>query len=518
MAKIGISSLFSFRPHVEHLAYLAEVLTEGGHEISGFDCVASVKSCYPKNLRGKSALWECTKCLTGGIRSFGVPVELVINRKYKRTLPKEQLKQMSVSSVATALRTESANDLETDEFKEMQSNVMSSIEVAYGSALAWIDRSKLDGIILFNGRMDLTAGVIAACRDANVPFITTERAWFGHGVHMIPNGNCLDISPISRLCAEFINKPLGAAQIALAAKIAAERYLRENKFEWRLYNENEIKAVWPGTSQGPRILVVPSSRNEFEGHPERMCNWTDYTDAMQLVIERLGGISENVVLRCHPNWAENIGKRTGFKSEEHYSKWAKKHGYQIVGSKDTRSTYDLIEQADIILVNGSSAGVEAGIRGKAIVSVGRCSYEAAGFSTQIHHEGELDKLDDLDNLKGSDVILHTLRYIYIHARRFPQFVDYIRAISTSKCNYYEGANPNRIIDIFRTRRLEADDKLFANYGTEEEEILDLVERGKWGILSKYKEQRNSGPEFSVNRRLGLNWVGHIREKLPRGDR
>lgn len=516
--KVGVFSGFAFRPHVEHLAYLATILRDAGHDVAGFDCVSAVETCYPRNLRGQSRLKECSKCLLGGIRSYGIPASGTVRRKYEMPIEDERMHRLTLSSVATVLRTEPPEDLVAPEFKDLQEELYSSVRATYGSAMRWIEKEGIEGVILFNGRMDLTAAVTAACEDSGIPYVTVERTWFGHGLHLVPNGNCLEIWPISELCKEFTDAPLLEDQAALAGRLAADRYLRTNKFEWRLYNPNEQRASWPGTSTGQRILVLPSSRNEFEGHPAYATGWREYTDAMDEVITRLGVDSDNVVVRCHPNWGERIGKSTGEKSEQHYARWARDRGYHVVLPNDPLSTYDLIAEADVIMANGGSAGVEAAIRGKQVVSVGHCTYEAAGFAIQVHSPNDLHKLDGEWQLARGDIVRRVLRYIYVHARRFPQFVDYVRARTTSEYEYFQGGDAERLIRILETGKLSADDLRVATDASAEDVVVQRVLDGNWRSLAEAFDWTVSGEELAVRRRTGLQWLDKVRDLLPRGDR
>ena len=68
--KIGLTNLFSFRPHVEHLEFLARLLEQDGHEVVFFTCDSAVETCYIRELRGRSRIRECSQCIIGGVRSY----------------------------------------------------------------------------------------------------------------------------------------------------------------------------------------------------------------------------------------------------------------------------------------------------------------------------------------------------------------------------------------------------------------------------------------------------------------
>src|ERR1700728_1416594 len=109
--RFGIASIFSFRPHVQHMAYLAALLEGAGHEIHGFTCDAALSHCYSRDLRGRGRVSHCAGCVIGGIRSFAVPRLWSVNRRLQSPLAERPLARLTVSSIATRYRTESGDDL-----------------------------------------------------------------------------------------------------------------------------------------------------------------------------------------------------------------------------------------------------------------------------------------------------------------------------------------------------------------------------------------------------------------------
>jgi hypothetical protein len=238
--------------------------------------------------------------------------------------------------------------------------------------------------------MDALAGVVAACEDLRVPYVSIERPWLGHGIYMIPNGNVLDLRAMDKMCLQYRDKPLLPEQAKCAGLIGARHFLGENRLLWRVYNAQANRVAWPQTTSGERVLILPSSRNEFEGHPDWYCAWGDYTTAIDQLLDHLGISGSQCVLRCHPNWAEKIGQFTGWRSEQHYSDWCLRRGIHVIPSSSRDSTYDLIGAADTVVVNGSSTGAEAALRGKRVILVGHATYQQAGFCSSIATPNEIE--------------------------------------------------------------------------------------------------------------------------------
>ena len=515
--KIGFSNIFSFRPHVEHLYYLSLLVKQAGHEVFFLACDGRVSNCYPRALKGTSKLTECPKCILGGVRSYPVgPVTSI--SACTSGLDVATLDALALSSSCTLTRTESDADWYAPDVIEVRKSLYDPIASVHESAMRWIERNRLDAVICFNGRMDLTRALTYACERSGIPYLTHERTWFGDGLHLIPNANCLSIEPVDEMVRDFESRPLTLVQAKLAGKLVAERFLQRNSLEWRVYNKNPDPTPWPLASAGLRVLVLPSSRNEFAGHEEWKSGWADNTQALDDFFEAFAVKPEQVVVRCHPNWAENIGQVTGVRSLELYRRWTEKRGIHSISSEQKASTYDLIQQADIVVMNGGSSAVEAGVCGKQVICLGPVNYQNAGFVRVFRDRASLNNAGAMAQIDPDTVIRQTLRFLYLSARRFPQFVDYVRAAETTRYAYFEGADPARLVAMLETGSLVADDPTYANDETGEDQVVDALKRKEWGQLADYEVPRPELKPLKVKRRIGLRWVDAVRAKLPLGDR
>jgi hypothetical protein len=515
--KFGVASIFSFRPHVEHMAYLAVLLEQAGHEIHGFTCDAALSHCYSRDLRGRPRVTHCAGCMIGGIRSFALPRIWSVKPRLRASLDESRLARLTVSSIATRFRTESAAELAIPELRAAQQQLYGSMEVVYGNAKRWIEARGLEAVLLFNGRMDMTAALAAACEDCGIPYVSVERSWFGHGLLLNPDQNCLGLREIKRLSRQFRDTPLLPDQARYAGRIAADRFRQRNTLEWRLYNVNAQSGAWPGPSGATRVAILPSSKNEVEGHPDYHSHWSDHTEAMGLLLSRLKLDPRWCVLRCHPNWSEHVGLNTGWRSERLYTDWGQKLGMTVISSAQRVNTYALIEQADLVIVNASSTGVEAGLRGKPVVGIGHAPYEDAGFSVHIQDDSSWGLLEELKQHDPERTIRRTLRYLYTYGRRFTQFEDYVRAQTTLRYEYLCGADASRLVRMCQNRQLAADDPASGTDDESETAIVRLVAQGDWEELGKWEQAPIGSPRLQVRRRFGLRWVDHVRSMLPRGD-
>jgi len=516
--KIGFVSLYSYRPHVEHTFFLEKLFKDSGHETFFLTCDSSVSTCYTRENRGESGLKECAKCVVGGIRSYvGYNVTSISNGFNQSELTNDAIEQLTLSSASTLNRIESNLDCNISDMQKTKLRLSQPVIDTYQSTIKWISDNNLDAVICFNGRIDLTRSVTFACESAGIPFITHERTWLGHGLHLTPNANCLSLKSLRELSRLYKNKPLTKSQAKYAAKLISLRFLQENFLEWRLYNKESATAEWPIESNKKRILILPSSRNEYIGHAEWKTGWPDNTSALDDFFEAFSIDLENVLVRFHPNWSESIGTADGKRIIDHYQKWATEKGVLFIPSESHTNTYDLIEQSDMVVLNGGSSAVEAGACGKQVVCLSPSVYDGAGFSRTFTKKLDLYRVDALSDISPDIVIKNTLRFVYLMAKRFSQFTDYVHARKTTDYIYYHGADVNKLINMLNTGTIQADDPDFATNELDENAIIVLLTKKKWKDLANYNEIEQKDMSFELKRRPLLRWVDGLRSMLPRGD-
>jgi hypothetical protein len=524
---IGFSTIYAWRPHVEHMHYLASLARQAGHSVSFLVCDGDLSNCYTKSLHShRSGVMNCLRCRLGGLRSYeSTAISSIGGLTSSSGQESPHASEWCKSSASTLGRFESKEDFQSTEFTSLVSALQSSAARVYSAALRWIDREKLDAICLFNGRIDATRAVMEAALVRKIPFVSAERTWFGDGILLLPSENCLGLSNVNRVVSEWKDCSLSRVQAIKAAKLIAARFLGRNQSEWRAYNLNAVSATWPGNPSAKRLLLLPGSMNEYWSHPDWKSGWDERTDAFDAIISHLRVDARDVVLRCHPNWAEKIGNVDGHKPERYYVDWCTRRGIRFISSRDRSSTFDLIQQCDAIVVCGGSAALEAGALGKQVIATGPSTYQAAGLESKIY------SIDDLKNLTWNEdasphkladmkrnIITSTLRFAYTINYRIPQYVDFVRFASSTNYNYFEGASPGKLIDMLRGGVLQADDDSSADDPADEEEIVSLVEDRKWKAISEELVETNSRKRIPVNRRWAYRPIDYVRDRLPRGDR
>lgn len=521
--RIGLATIYAWRPHVEHAYFLAKLAKKAGHEIFFLACDGDLSACYTHEMRDRPAWQECLQCRAGGIRSYSqrnvVSIRDCVSRGTEQ-VPREWVH----SSASTLGRFESDADYASSEFETIAARLYPAVQLGYETARAWILSQRLDAVCVFNGRMDITRAIYEAAKSLNVRVLSMERTWFGNGLQLYPEENCLGLRSVDRLITDWRDVPLTRQQATLAASYVAKRFLRQNQKEWRAYNLNARNTAWPIAGGKRRILLIPSSRNEVWGHPDWVSGWPDPLDAYDALIDHLNLTPSDLLLRCHPNWSEKIGRAGGEHSERLYTTWAEKRGIHCIASADNISTLGLIEQCDAIVVANGSAALEAGILGKQVIGTASSFYQQAGFRDSACTPEQLFELKLHADLKETErkclreeIPRLTLRFVYTMVQRVSQYTQFVRAETTTKFKYDMSADPQRFIDLLRSGELRADDETYATGPQEESEVLAQIAAKDWqGLIDAIEpDTRNYAP---LKRRLLFQPIDMIRDWMPLGDR
>jgi hypothetical protein len=431
--RVGVSTIYTWRPHVEYMAEIAEILRSHGHFVSLLNCEASLQSCYNIAVAPKvPRVLNCALCRSKNLNAYISDNQRSIGEYFygEEIDPPIGSHKWGHSSASTIGRFESALDYESQEFIALRDKMSEVAIAAFKSAVRWIREQKLERIIVFNGRIDATRGVIEAAKFCNIPFFTAERTPFGFGLLILPNESCLGLATIGKLMERYKGSPLGKDDCEKVVSLIVRRFSKNILAEWRVYNQNAIYQKWPQEVSGARILILPSSTNEINNEPDWSCGWEDGVEAFDAILNHFNVNGGRVVLRCHPNWGESINGVDGVRIESYYRNWAKKRGVNIFLANDKVSTLSLIEQADVIIVNGGSSALEAGALGKCIISTRPSNNYDSTFVIPVHNRADLDGFSaSIESViekcqeRNREIVRATMRYMFAIVFRLPTFVN-----------------------------------------------------------------------------------------------
>jgi hypothetical protein len=526
MMRIGFASIYSWRPHVAMLHYLAALARDAGHETYFLTCDSDLADCYTLEQKRDRPTWlNCMLCRAGGLRSFeGGNVSAIGQYSSADVSIPARSKEWALSSASTLGRFETDEDYATAEFAGIAERLDVPARQAYVAARKWIEDNKLTAICVFNGRFEATRAICEAAEDAGIRYVTSERTWFGDGIQLFPDENCLGLRSVDKIMGDWRDHPLTRDQAFAAAKHIAARFLRKNDKEWRAYNVNASSASWPNGNARRRILLLPGSRSESWGHPDCAELWSERTEAFEALMKHFDLKPEDMLLRCHPVWSETVSGRSGELSENYYTRWAEKLGVRLIASASKDSTTDLIDEADAIVVTGGSAALEAGILGKQVIGISPSIYQQSGFQSNAYDLQRLSQIRLLSALPEPEraqearrIRRLTLRFCFNIAYRVSQFTSFVEAFTTTRYGFYKGADPQRFIRLLETGELEPDDANYAADETSEDFVLDMIERGEWSTLFAGGYKRPAMAQTDNGRRGIYKAVDRVRELFPRGD-
>ena len=515
--KFGFVNIYPWRPHTEQSLFMADQCRKAGHEVYFLTCRGALPNCYAREIRDESRLKGCLKCRLGSFETYHVKNVSALDANIMSTMTQKDSAALTRSSAATLTRIENPADMGSQAFLEKQSKLDAAVRISFENAKKWIADNQLDAVIGFNGRMDATKAVHAACEDLGVVYISHERGWFGDGLHLVVNGNCLGLAQLNEMVANYADHPLTRQQAEKAADFIIRRISGQQTHEWRLYNLDRQDSEWPATEMGPRILILPSSSNEFFTEEELETDWLDPTQAMDCLLDQYKGLHPSVVLRAHPNWDENIGVATGAKIWDFYSTWAKKRDICLVDPSSNMSSQWLMQQADIVVVTSSTAGMEAGFLGKRVISLAKSHYEGGGFVESFDGPEAFDAFNPRAIIDESHIIARALRYVYTHKYRYTQFYQSIKAISASQCQFYDGDVAQRLAQICREGRILPSDTTVGDSADEEMAFVEALRGGQWKDIVINNVTPASGEEIKMKRKPLFRWVSALREWVPPGD-
>ena len=468
---VGVAQIYPWRPHAQHRDFLLDLAREHGLETSELSCLGSLVKCYDKR-HGSLAfgsLDNCLKCRIGRLPSARSHRQFHLDWSYRHE-PIEGESDAIRSNQASLLRAEIESDLEGDRAFD---DLIAGYRVGYRSTLDWIENQGVDLILLFNGRMDITRGVMDAAIERGVDFMSYERTWFGDGIQMLPFENCLGLRSTLEACREIANIELADEDRARAERIIDRRVRREGSTEWRDFQSDPSKVadIDALPLKNDFVLVLPSSSYEFWGHADWRNEWNDNFEALDHIQERLGIPWKNFVIRGHPVWAQKVGRAFGHKTDAHYREFCRLRGAHYVPATSNVATPKLIENCSLVLLNGGSAVIEAIWRGKPVISLAKSKYMASGVCPTVFNSDVPIDIPE-DGIRRDRIV----KFVHAMDRVVPTFVPYLQATSSAEQAWFEGADFEMVLAQVRKRTVMIPGKNDGVPGKEIERPDTLVQR------------------------------------------
>jgi hypothetical protein len=436
--RVGIANPFAYRPHVAHMAFIDRQLRRLGHLTFFLGCGGRLDNCASRASKaGVRRRLECVKCRAGSIRSYLDVQPARIDAAAQLSAAQIELgKQWSFSTACTTLQVEHAAETAAADFQSIQESLSVATATGYVNTRRWIRDQQLDCVFVFNGRYDLTRAIVEACLAESTRFVSVERSWFGDGLQLLPQENCLGLRTFHAMGKCWAARPLTQEQAERASGLIGRRLSRVSRGEWRQYNLASRPADAAG---GVDYLFLPSSQHEWLGDADRSCGWDHPTDALEYLFAALGVGLDRLVLRGHPAWAMKIKNFGGNRANTFYRDWARRVGARYIEPSADVDTHSLMRIAKVILLNASSASLEAAWLGKPVVCFAPAAFTTSGISCNLFDRAAIDGLGEqalqplrdpsANELDALAQCQRGLRFLYCANFRIMQFVDSMKAVS-----------------------------------------------------------------------------------------
>lgn len=422
--KVGFANIYSWDPH---LAYSKKIFKDlsGFVDCSYFFCGGMIGKCYDKiitNLRGLN----CVKCQTKQMFVFGINNSLVPNLRQA-----SDNYEFDVSStIASALRMDSYN--KPKEYEYLQKELLKSCNIIASKFRNWLHREKIQLLIIYNGRFDFTKVLMDVACSEGIPVITHERSWFGTGVNLNWNKNCLSLKKFQRFNKNH-HFPENIRH-ALAKILIAPRFdvsIKSN--EWRTFKRRMYRRMDHFSSSKKNIVYFPSSPSEFLYEKELINDFQSVEASIRLLKSRFE--SENLIVKAHPIWGQRIRSLPKTDIDIRIKLLCDQLGVRYIPSSLHIDANEMILLADLVVTSSSSTALQAGILGKGIINLGLCEYSHAGFVRNVFNKEDLFSLD-LEFFKDSEqVTKKTLDFIYSMSFEKMHFSDKMYMLSSRKLEY-----------------------------------------------------------------------------------
>lgn len=471
---VGVAQIYPWRPHGAQRDFLLRVARNAGYKTSELICNGSRVRCYDKLYQtiGWGGVDHCVKCRLGRAKERSETQQFTLDWS-KRNQPVDGEQEAMLSNMAAIIRAEVHSDLAV---AKEQLGILQAYRVGYHSALRWIEEFGVDLILLFNGRIDILRGVMDAARDAGVDFASYERSWFGRGIMLIPNENCLGLQHMHEIGRRSAATELSSSEIANAESVIRQRVERLGSHEWRDFQVQGEGHDWNEAvaNNAPiEILVLPSSTYEIWGHPDWKTGWRDNFEAIDWLQQKLGVPWSRWLIRGHPIWAQRVGRNLGYLAEKHYQEFCASRGIRYIPASSPARTPELIDSSELVVVNGGSSVIEAIWRGKPAISLSESAYHHWEFCpTALSPDSPLDIPDDAARRKKLVGFIHGMD------RLVPTFVDHMVPISSAEQVHFEGADFQDIVDQVRQNTLIPSNKNSTAVGSQIKWAPSFAERAR----------------------------------------
>lgn len=249
-----------------------------------------------------------------------------------------------------------------------------------------------DSLVIFNGRFAEMRAALYAGQAVGIPTFVHERAGVLDRYSLLSNTSPHDVAAMKKIIAStYEDSPLNETE---KNRIANEWYeeRRNNQAQcWYSYTTDQKQGLLPDFDLNRINLVIfNSSEDEMVSFDDWQSSfYEDQNEGIRKIVSDLCANNRfKVFLRIHPHLktVDNSQTRSLKKLEEDLPE------LNVIRADSPVSTYSILDTCDLVLVFGSTVGIEAAYSGRPTFLMGRSYYEDLGCCVRPESHDDLIRL------------------------------------------------------------------------------------------------------------------------------
>ncbi|MFC1684809.1 hypothetical protein ACFL0R_04975 [Pseudomonadota bacterium] len=414
MANVLIYAPFAnWCPHFETDLELAALALERGDNVTFFTCDGSLPTCEPnyehsflrcamcKSRAAKGLEWLKSKQKKLTVSTYNLnarelsTIKGIVNQPFNSiaeikdlTYEGSDIGMAAISSAISQLR-EPGLSLDSDLYL-IRSHLETALRVHHSLQII-LQEAAFDEVILFNGRFSALRPVLRAARLMKINVSVHERGPYINQYRISPNHYPHD----PNACRERLRSVMNVDKAII--QDVGNRWF-EDRFNniqqgLKTFSQEHDKSLSVQIKHDAiNVAIFVSSEDEHEAIPEwKNQHYMNQCDGIRRILQDASQLNCHFLLRAHPNLVGIDNSQT----RELAAIANEFNNLTYIAPESKISTYELIKQSDLVIVFGSTVGIEAAYLNKPVFVMGKAVYDVLECCIKPKsHEVLIDMLDD----------------------------------------------------------------------------------------------------------------------------
>lgn len=307
-----------------------------------------------------------------------------------------------------------------EEFRSFFNNMLVTGAKVTDVVESVIERIHPDYMCMFNSRYVYSRPVVDLCKFHHIPFISYEIGFDSDNFILrkeFINSETHDIETNTKMINDLWDKsPLSEREkVALASQFF---YKRRHKIASgdKVYTSGQTQGLMPTDWDKSKhnVVIFNSSEDEFAALGDTyssMFLFPSQYQGIKYILEHFHGNEKfHFYLRIHPNL-----KDIPYAYHKRLYDFEKYDNVTIIPGSSKISTYALMDNADKVIVFGSTTGIEAAVAHKPVILLGCSLYRFLDVAYIANSKQELnDLINDFNLQPKNDLGAYKLAYYFMN--------------------------------------------------------------------------------------------------------